>query len=147
MLEAGKYYVGDISVVLTPQEVKHLEQFKDGYCSLPDGKTVWKHVLKNGVYRTSQGNTLSVSVGVIGVIPLKPEYSTNVYAVNINKYGMLYSSFDKKVDVKNDRGDVYVNDLVIDTNNDGFFGGEPTEIINNKEFMDNLKEVVRVNQI
>lgn len=141
MLEAGKYYVGDISVVLTPQEVKHLEQFKDGYCSLPDGKTVWKHVLKNGVYRTSQGNTLSVSVGIIGVIPLKPEYSTNVYVVNINKYGMIYSCFDKKVDIKNDRGDIYVNDLVIDTNNDGFFGGQP------EEQLSNIEEAERVNQI
>jgi len=124
MLSSGRYYVGDLSVVLSPEEVKHLEQFKDGYCSLPDGTTIWKHAVVNGVYRTSLGNNLSVSIGVIGVIPLRQEYSTNKYVVNINKYGMLYSCFDKDILVKNDRGDIYINDLVIDTNNDGLFGGE-----------------------
>ena len=146
MLEAGRYYVGDLSVVLTPQEVKHIEQFKDGYCSLPDGVTVWKTALQNGLYRTSFGNTLSVSVGVFGVVPMKPEYSKNAFVININKYGMIYTCFDKKVSVKNDRGDISINDLIIDTNNDGMFGGELTEIVNNKEFMDSLKEVERVNQ-
>lgn len=140
MLEAGKYYVGDISVVLTPQEVKHLEQFKDGYCSLPDGKTVWKHVVNNGLYRTSQGNMLSVSVGVIGVIPMKQDYYSNVYTVNINKFGMVYNCLDKKIDIKNDRGDVVINDLVIDTNNDGFFGGEQNQ-------NSDLNDFERVNQI
>lgn len=147
MLNAGRYYIGDLSVVLTQEEVLHLEQFKDGYCSLPDGSTVWKQVVKNGIYRTSIGNTLSVSVGVFGVVPMKPEYSENRYVVNINKYGMLYSCFDKGVDVKNDRGDIKINDIIVDTNNDGYFGGEETEIVNNKEFMDNLLEVERVNQI
>jgi hypothetical protein len=146
MLEAGRYYVGDLSVVLTPQEVKHIEQFKNGYCSLPDGSTIWKTTLQNGLYRTSLGNTLSVSVGVFGVVPMKPEYSNNVYVININKYGMIYTCFDKKVSVKNDRGDISINELTIDTNQDGMFGGELTEIVNNKEFMDSLKEVERVNQ-
>lgn len=140
MLEAGRYYVGDLSVVLTPEEVKHIEQFKDGYCSLPDGTTIWKTQIKNGLYRTSLGNMLSVSVGVIGVVPLKPEYSKNHYVMNINKFGMEYTCFDKKVQVKMDRGDMSVNDLKIDTNNDGFFGGEQQEIINNAEFF-------KVNQI
>lgn len=130
MLEAGRYYVGDLSVVLTPEEVKHIEQFKDGYCSLPDGTTIWKHVIDNGIYRTSLGNTLSVSINVIGVVPMKQEYSKNAYSVNITKYGMVYTCYDKKVDIKNDRGDIHINDLVIDTNNDGMFGGQVAEIIN-----------------
>lgn len=124
MLSSGRYYIGDLSVVLSPEEVKHLEQFKDGYCSLPDGSTVWKHSVKNGVYRTSIGNSLSVSIGVVGVVPFRPEYSNKTYVVNINKYGMLYSCFDRTIEVKNDRGDIFINDLVIDTNNDGLFGGE-----------------------
>lgn len=147
MLEAGKYYIGDLSVVLTPEEVKYIEQFKDGYCSLPDGKTMWKHLINNGIYRTSLGNTLSVSVGVIGVVPFKPEYHSDTYIVNMNKFGMVYMSYDKKVDITNDRGDIRINDIVIDTNVDGMFGGEETEVINNKEFFENLKEVERVNQI
>ncbi len=147
MLEAGKYYVGDLSVVLTPEEVKYIEQFKDGYCSLPDGKTIWKHLVNNGIYRTSLGNTISVSVGVVGVVPYKQEYYTDVYISNINKYGMVYTSYDRQVDIKNDRGDIKINDLFIDTNVDGMFGGEKTEVINNKEFFENLEEVERVNQI
>lgn len=139
MLSSGRYYIGDLSVVLSPEEVKHLEQFKDGYCSLPDGTTVYKQVVTNGLYRTSLGNLLSVSIGVIGVIPLKPEYSNKTYVVNINKYGMLYSCFDKDINVKNDRGDLYVNDLVIDTNNDGLFGG----VVDANEDV----EFERVNQI
>lgn len=139
MLRAGRYYIGDLSVVLSQEEVKYLEQFPSGYCSLPDGTTIWKHVVKNGVYRTSIGNNLSVSIGVVGVIPLREEYNNKVYVVNINKFGMVYSCFDRDIDIKNDRGDIYINDLVIDTNNDGLFGGsidEPQE-----------EEVVKVNQI
>lgn len=137
MLSVGRYYIGDISVVLTPEEVKHLEQFKDGYCSLPDGKTIWKQRVENGVYRTSIGNVLSVSVGVIGIIPLVPRYNEKEYVVNINKYGMLYSCFDREISATNDRGDIKINDLIIDTNNDGLFGGvvdapedEPFERVN-----------------
>lgn len=123
MLSSGRYYIGDLSVVLSQEEVKHLEQFKDGYCSLPDGKTVWKQVVENGFYRTSLGNTLSVSIGVIGVIPDRREFSDKTYTVNINKFGMMYTSYDKDISVKNDRGDIYINDLVIDTNKDGMMGG------------------------
>ena len=141
MLSSGRYYIGDLSVVLSPEEVKHLEQFKDGYCSLPDGTTIWKQVVGNGFYRTSLGNILSVSVGVIGVAPLKPEYSSKEYTVNINKYGMLYSCFDKDISVKNDRGDISVNEIVIDVNNDGFFGAT----IDSQETTS--EEADRVNQI
>ena len=123
MLSSGRYYIGDLSVVLSQEEVKHLEQFKDGYCSLPNGATVWKQVVENGFYRTSLGNTLSVSIGVIGVIPDRREFSDKTYTVNINKFGMMYTSYDKDISVKNDRGDIYINDLVIDTNKDGMMGG------------------------
>jgi len=124
MLENGKYYVGDLSVVLSPEEVKHLEQFPDGYCSLPDGKTMWKKTIENGSYRTSWGNHLSVSIGVVGVLPFIQKYEQNEYVVNINKFGMVYTKFDSKIDVKFINGDIHINDLVIDTNKDGYFGGE-----------------------
>jgi hypothetical protein len=126
MLQAGRYYVGDLSVVLTPEEVLHLQQFKDGYCSLPDGTTIWKMAVENGIYRTTYGNQLSVSVGVLGVTPFKHEYTNNVYTININKYGMVFSSLDKPVNVHVDRGDVNINEMIIDTNNDHYFSGEIT---------------------
>ena len=124
MLENGKYYVGDLSVVLSPEEVKHLEQFPDGYCSLPDGRTMWKKVVGNGSYRTSFGNCISVSIGVVGVIPAIKKYEESIYVVNINKFGMMYNKFDSKIDVKYVNGDIHIGDLVIDTNNDGYYGGE-----------------------
>ena len=124
MLENGKYYVGDLSVVLSPEEVKHLEQFPDGYCSLPDGRTMWKKVVANGSYRTSFGNSISVSIGVVGVIPAIKKYEESIYVVNINKFGMIYNKFDSKIDVKYVNGDIHIGDLVIDTNNDGYYGGE-----------------------
>lgn len=147
MLDAGRYYIGDLSVVLSPEEVKHLEQFPDGYCSLPDGKTMWKQKVDNLVYRTSLGNSISVSIGVIGVIPYRPEFDKKEYVVNINRFGMMYSSLDKPVDVKNDRGDIIINTLIIDTNNDSHFGGEPIVVENNKEFLAKLLEANKGSQL
>jgi hypothetical protein len=126
MLEAGRYYIGDLSVILTPEEVKHLEQFKDGYCSLPDGRTIAKFAVPNGVYRTSHGNSLSVSIGVIGVVAMNNKYSTSEYIMNINTYGM--SEFmTEKFSVEMVNGDIKVGKLIIDTNNDAHFGGEEVE--------------------
>jgi hypothetical protein len=127
MLEAGRYYIGDLSVILTPEEVKHLEQFKDGYCSLPDGQTVAKFVVNNGVFRTSLGNPLSVSVGVIGVVKLAMKYQTDAkYVTNINKYGMV-KLFQDKFEVKYAGKDLEVGDMVIDINNDHHFGSEEVD--------------------
>lgn len=123
MLEAGRYYIGDLSVILSPEEVKHLEQFPDGYCSLPDGRTIAKFVVPNGVYRTSFGNPLSVSIGVIGVVQMIPFYEKAEYTLNINKYGMVLFNPDR-FDVKMQAGDLYVDDMIVDTNNDAHFGGE-----------------------
>ena len=129
MLDSGKYYVGDLSAVLSETEVKHLEQFPNGYCSLPDGKTVWKHNVDNGIYRTSYGNVLSVSIGVIGVVPFRQEFERDkTYISNINRFGMSVISFNDKVDIKEINGDISIVgsnlNLTIDTNNDGYFGGE-----------------------
>lgn len=123
MLEAGRYYIGDLSVILSPEEVKHLEQFPDGYCSLPDGRTIAKFVAPNGVYRTSFGNSLSVSIGVIGVVPMSHEYEKTEYTRNINLYGMVLFNSDR-FDVKSVGGDLQVDDMFIDLNNDAHMGGE-----------------------
>jgi len=148
MLNAGNYYIGDLSVVLSPEEVMHVSQFPDGYCSLPDGTTIAKFAIPNGVYRTSLGNHLSVSIGTIGIIPRRDTWSRNDYVVNINKFGMLHNFYEQFA-VTNDRGDIQFGTVVIDANNDGYLstGGELAEVVNNKEFMDNLKDVERVNQI
>ena len=147
MLNPGNYYIGDLSVVLSEEEVLHLAQFPDGYCSLPDGTTIAKFAVPNGIYRTSLGNQLSVSIGVIGVVPNRPVWSRNDYVVNINKYGMFHRYFEP-IAVTNDRGDLQIGNVIIDTNNDGYLstGGEVTPIENDKEFMDNLNAVQRVNQ-
>ena len=123
MLEAGRYYIGDLSVVLSPEEVKHLEQFKDGYCSLPDGRTVAKFVVNNGVYRTSYGNALSVSVGVVGVVGMVAQYDKTEYTKNINLYGMVTFK-PERFEVKMSGLDIQVGDMIIDINNDAHFGGE-----------------------
>ena len=52
------------------------------------------------------------------------KYEQNEYVVNINKFGMVYTKFDSKIDIKFINGDIHINDLVIDTNKDGYFGGE-----------------------
>lgn len=123
MLEAGRYYIGDLSVILSPEEVKHLEQFKDGYCSLPDGRTIAKFVVPNGVYRTTLGNTLSVSIGVLGVVAMNSSYDRTEYTRNINLYGMTIFQ-PEKFEVKHNGLDLQVGNMIIDINNDDHFGAE-----------------------
>jgi hypothetical protein len=124
MLDAGRYYIGDLSVVLTQEEVKHLEQFKDGFCSLPDGQTVAKFTVENGVYRTSFGNSLSVTIGVVGVVKMNAKLeTTSPYVKNINLYGMV-KHMGERFDAKFVGKDLQIGDVVIDVNNDHHFGGE-----------------------
>lgn len=127
--KSGRYYIGDLSALLTPEEVMHTKQFKDGFCSLPDGTTIYKKTVDNGVFRTNKGNLLSVSIGLIGVVFLAPKYHTNNYIRNINLYGMAsFFNAPFNVEVSNTNGDFIVGKgdevVIVDLNSDGLFGGE-----------------------
>lgn len=133
MLQPGRYYIGDLSAILTPEEVMHTQQFKDGYCSLPDGTTIAKFAVPNGVYRTNHGNNLSVSIGIIGIVPLAAKYNKAEYTRNINLYGMS-TFYPQAFEVA--RGvDLSFGEIIVDISKDGYFEAEREAVINTKEFI------------
>lgn len=123
--KAGKYYIGDLSVVLTEEEVMHLKQFKDGFCSLPDGVTIYKKTIENGVYRTSVGTAITVEIGLIGVVPMLPRFDTTEHTRQINMYGMNHF-FDKPFGVSVGDKEVNIGDLTIYITH-AYEGGEVIE--------------------
>ena len=73
--------------------------------------------------------TIISVIGVIGVVPFRQEFERDkTYISNINRFGMSVISFNDKVDIKEINGDISIVgsnlNLTIDTNNDGYFGGE-----------------------
>ena len=122
---SARYYVGDLSVVLTEQEVMHLKQFKDGFCSLPNGVTIYKKTIENGVYRTSLGTSLSVSIGLIGVVPMLESFNTTAHTRQINLYGMNHF-FQAPFGVTIGNKEIKIGDITIYS--DHIFEGAPSSL-------------------
>ena len=79
MMQAGKYYVGDLCYVMTDDEWRQVcsriiqgEKFVDGEFELDDGRkfAIYSTAWGDGVYNDYYGNSYSVDAGSIGCILL-----------------------------------------------------------------------------
>lgn len=123
MLPAGRYFVGDLSVLLTEDEVEFVKTLADGICILKDGTMIAKYPVENGIYRTNQGTQHSIEIGYIGAIPVNKYEKSNPHIVAMNKHGCVFPIY-REWEPKVVGGDVQFGDLIVDTSKDGYFGAD-----------------------
>lgn len=142
MFNSGRYFIGDASVVLTPDEVKHINAKKDGFTSLPDGTTVYKCGVSQGIYRTSLGNSITISeIQVLLICPMLPRFNYTEYIRKINLYGMN-QHFPNNFKPEMVNGDLVVSsNLTIDLNNDGMYGGQQTGLENPDDLLAKILDI------
>lgn len=138
-MQAGVYYVGDLCYVMHEvwDEVCcimfHPERNrKQGEFTLSDGRrfAVYPTTYGDGCYRDEFGNSYSVDAGIIGCILLS-DIDTNVKAswgaVNSTEGGQIITFDFDFTTGKNEHGVIEFGHIVIDTESESEYDGQPDE--------------------
>jgi hypothetical protein len=123
MLPAGRYFVGDLSVVLKEEEVEFVKTLTDGICILKDGRMIVKYKVDNGIYRSNQGTLHSIEIGYLGAVPANNYEKSNMHIVAMNKHGCVFPIY-REWEPNVVGGDIQFGDIIVDTSKDGYFGSE-----------------------
>jgi len=122
MMQAGKYYVGDLCYVLSDKDWSDVckltiadDRTLQGEFNLPDGRrfAIFSTAYGDGEYSDQLGNGYFVDSGTLGCI-LLDSISADKYD-DISDLGAIVT-FDNDFDVVEDHGQISFGHLTIETN-------------------------------
>ena len=124
MMQAGRYYVGDLCYVMHPEWKEFCEltfsghEFLDGEFQLKDGRRFASYgtAYGDGTYHSNYGTTHPVDAGLIGCIRVS-DISEHYTEEQLKKFGAVVD-FTHDFKTSEEDGTIRFDDLLIYTNVD-----------------------------